>query len=85
MRKLLQQGALLTKKRQEIAEPPPPKTNGISRIQLIDIDISSAREAQNSQCLFLSLLKQLKIPLVGAARRHRQKTTGTHSPASAHQ
>ena len=68
MRKLLQQGALLTKKRQETTEPPPPKTNDISRIQLIDIDISSARAAQNSQYLFLSLLKQLKIPLVGGTQ-----------------
>ena len=36
MRKLLQQGPLQTKTRQETAGPPPPKANDISRIQLID-------------------------------------------------
>ena len=67
MRKLLvQQGALMQKTtRPELTEPPPPKPNDISRIQLIEIDISSARAAENSMCLFHSLMKQLKIPLDG--------------------
>ena len=66
MRKLmLQQGALMKTTRPELPESPPPKLNDISRIQLIEIDISSARAAQNSMYLFHSLMKQLKIPLDG--------------------
>jgi len=67
MRKLLlQQGALMQKTtRPELTEPPPPKPNDFSRIQLIEIDISSARAAENSMYLFHSLMKQLKIPLDG--------------------
>jgi hypothetical protein len=73
MRKLmLQQGALMKTTRPELTESPLPKPNDISRIhvQLIEIDISSARTAQNSMCLFHSLMKQLKIPLDGGTSAH---------------